>query len=363
MSSAYSVCERLTDFSRDGQSPIQGTAVHVDKTVRHLVAVASGRKTAFVEIEAVAPAVPKTQPAAVTAGPSSIPPAPVGATTRTSAKSERPVGPDKASLLLTRPVDFDKTISSAKTAIDLTSGLRRASTAGKALQSASGEHLRLIADISAKIQSQIQAIRAASQIIERRLDLQVQELQRQLTVLKDSRAYIKSFDHKPQVDRAENLLRKQEALASRMDKILQSMPTAYRPQIAPVEQRWFDELETSRTRLYGGGGVYGLGRTRGMISRIESVSQVNRSKAKLTLALAGRSACGRSTLLEVSAARRHPWLVSGRAYWAEAAAAIRKCSVVQIGRDPNADQEVRCPQLEIGAGAGSDRGLDTLKYK
>lgn len=121
------------------------------------------------------------------------------------------------------------------------------------------------------IQNRIEALKTASQLVERHLDLQVQEFQRQLQVLKTSQDQLEIVRKHDAVKRAEGMMLRQGALAGRMDKVLSGLTAMYRPPIGEVERNWFDELEVMRVRVQGGKG-WGVNRGGGLKAQVEEVS-------------------------------------------------------------------------------------------
>jgi nucleoporin NUP82 len=230
--------------------PIEGLAAFSTVTLGYgLLALASTNQLAAVELEYQ---IPRRQPSPST----------------TLRSSE----PDRSSLLLTQPLDFDRLLSSVRSArVDPKAALRKLPSPNQPVQSVSPEHLRVVGEIIAQLQNRLAAIRSASQAIEHRVDLQIREFQRQLELLKKSSATIKALKNDDTAERAEKMLEKQDKLAERMDLVVAALSADYRPEVGEVEKRWFDELEKLRTRVYGGGG-FGLSRTRGLTSQVEQVS-------------------------------------------------------------------------------------------
>jgi nucleoporin NUP82 len=186
--------------------------------------------------------------------------------------SQAQSGPDRASLLLNQPFDYNKTLSSIRsTQASVKTTLKKVPMSSSPISIISPEHLRVIGEIIAQLQSRISAIRAASQAIEHRLDLQVQEFQRQLKLLKDCSGSINSLKSSSTLDSAEKLLETQDQLSARLDGILGALSAEHRPQITEAEKRWFGELEKLRSRVNGGGG-FGLLRTRGLMNQARLVS-------------------------------------------------------------------------------------------
>lgn len=100
-------------------------------------------------------------------------------------------------------------------------------------------------------------MRTASAVVERRVDLQVAEYARQLSVLRDAAARVKATRETAtaSTERYEQMVVEQVALADRLDAVLSAMLAEYRPQIGQVERKWFDELDRLRQRVSGGAAV------------------------------------------------------------------------------------------------------------
>lgn len=234
----------------NSSSPVEGLAAFSTVTLGYgVLALASTNQLAAIELEYQ---IPRRQPSPA-------------ATLRLSK-------PDRSSLLLAQPLDFDKLLSSVHSArVDPKAALRKLPTPNQPIQSVSPEHLRVVGEIIAQLQNRLAAIRSASQAIEHRVNIQIREFQRQVELLKQSSATIKALKNDDTAERAEKILEKQDKLAERMDRVVAALSADYRPEIGEVEKRWFDELEKLRTRVYGGGG-FGLSRTRGLTSQVEHVS-------------------------------------------------------------------------------------------
>lgn len=121
------------------------------------------------------------------------------------------------------------------------------------------------------LQTRIDAIRSASQAVERHLDLQVQEFQRQLQTLQKSSNQLEIVKEHNPIKRAEEMMKRQGELAGRMDKVLSGLTGMYRPPIGEVEKRWFKELEEVRVKVQGAKG-FGINRGGGLKTQVEEVS-------------------------------------------------------------------------------------------
>ncbi|WVQ96138.1 hypothetical protein IAU59_003240 [Kwoniella sp. CBS 9459] len=176
---------------------------------------------------------------------------------------ESPDAPDSRSLLLAKPLDIDKLINSIRqpsTPYNPYAILKRVPDAGKPTTTITPEHLRALGEISSQVQNRAQAIRPASETIEKRLDLEVQELQRQIRLLRECQSKVQALKNHEAIARAESLLENQDKLAKRLDEVLRDMTEGFRPEIGDSERKWFDELERLRTRIRGGGGVVSKGK-------------------------------------------------------------------------------------------------------
>jgi nucleoporin NUP82 len=174
-----------------------------------------------------------------------------------SAEDER----DAYSLLLAKPVDFPQLISSIRQPgnYDPRDLIRKLPEYKKPLQTVSPDHLRVLGEITSQVQARTRAIRAASQAIENRIDLELQELQRQLKLLKDCSTRITQLRKSTTRERTERMLDTQGVLGERLDKVSVAMWEEYRPQIGEAERKWFDELDRLKSRVRGGGNQHGKG--------------------------------------------------------------------------------------------------------
>lgn len=177
---------------------------------------------------------------------------------------------DIQSLLLASPLDIDELITSIRRSkdTDYHAHIRKLPEHMNPLQTISASHLRVLGEVTSQIQARIQAIRAASQAIENRLDLEVQEFQRQLQLLKDCSNRTSELKQSQTKARAQEMVETQGRLAERLDKVLTAMSAEYRPQIGEMEKKWFDELERLRARIRGGG----TQRAKGLAGRVNLVS-------------------------------------------------------------------------------------------
>lgn len=183
---------------------------------------------------------------------------------------------DKSSLLTSQPVDVDSILASIRPSPSFNnarSALKKLSTANKPLTNIGAEHLRSIGDLISNLQQRIEAVRAASQLIENHLDLQSQEFQRQVLLLQTTSSQLDQVKSHNPVKRAEGMMVEQERLAGRMEKVLSGLTMNYRPPIGEVEKTWFDELESIKIRVQGGKG-FGINRGGGLQAQIDEVGSM-----------------------------------------------------------------------------------------
>ncbi|WVF68598.1 hypothetical protein IAT40_003367 [Kwoniella sp. CBS 6097] len=246
----FSEVSRLIESGGSPVKPIVGTITFCNITLGYgLAALASSGQLASVELDLHV------------ADSSAILPPP---TTQEPAKSAvSPDAPDSQSLLLAKPLDVDKLIRSIRqpsTPFNPSAILKRLPDATKPTNNITPEHLRVLGEISSQVQNRAQVIRSASETIEKRLDLEVQELQRQIRLLRECQSKIQALKNHEAITRAEGLLENHDRLANRLDGVLRDMAEGFRPEIGDSERKWFDELERLRTRIRGGGGVVSKGK-------------------------------------------------------------------------------------------------------
>lgn len=158
-----------------------------------------------------------------------------------SAKPSGEEASESSSLLLAKPLDFDKLV--ALPAFNPKAAARQLPEYTRPIQTVSPQHLRVIGGIISQIRKRVETIRSASQTIENRLDLQIKEYQRQLKLLKDTRDRVESLKASGSRDRAERLLSAHSALGSRLDKAVVGLAGVQRSDIGESEKKWFEELE------------------------------------------------------------------------------------------------------------------------
>jgi nucleoporin NUP82 len=105
-------------------------------------------------------------------------------------------------------------------------------------------HLKLLGEVTVDIRKRTEAIRAASQKVENRLDLQVREYQRQIKLLKSARGEMKGLSGDDGSERVSAIASKQRELGERLDRVLSSAMASHKgPDVSESERKWFDELE------------------------------------------------------------------------------------------------------------------------
>ncbi|OCF37125.1 hypothetical protein I316_01031 [Kwoniella heveanensis BCC8398] len=241
---------RLIESGGSPVKPVVGAINFCNITLGYgLAALASTGQLAFVEMD--------LQVAESTAV---LPPPTAQHPAKSTISSDQP---DSRSLLLARPLDIDRLIKSIlqpSTPFNPFTALKRLPDAGKPSASITPEHLRVLGEISSQVQSRTQAIRSASETIEKRLDLEVQEMQRQIRLLRECQSKIQALKRHEAITRAERLLENQDRLATRLDDVLRDMAEGSRPEIGSSERKWFEELERLEIRIRGGGGVVSKGK-------------------------------------------------------------------------------------------------------
>jgi len=113
-------------------------------------------------------------------------------------------------------------------------------------------HLKLLGEVTTDIRKRTEAIRAASQKVENRLDLQVREYQRQVKLLKSARGEMKTLSGDDGSERVAAIARKQRELGERLDRVLSSAMASHKgPDVSESERKWFDELDKLHTQVGG----------------------------------------------------------------------------------------------------------------
>ncbi|KAK4686952.1 nucleoporin NUP82, partial [Tremellales sp. Uapishka_1] len=150
--------------------------------------------------------------------------------------------------LLSQPVDFD--VSSEP----FNPKLAIRGTDSKPLSTITPAHLRTVGELVSLFHQRISSIRKSSQLVQHRLDIQISEYQRQVKMLTESSRKIRDVRdvNRDTTDRAERLLDEQEKLMGRLERVIAVMTAEYKPEVGPVERRWFEELERLKLRVAGG---------------------------------------------------------------------------------------------------------------
>lgn len=170
------------------------------------------------------------------------------------------------SLLTENRFDFDKVIKTATVPLDTRSVLGK--TSSKPLETIDADTLRALGNAIALVQERTHAVDAASAQIERRLDLQIKEVARQLervSSLIDNLNKVKGPGA-----RVDQVLERQLNLVTRVDKALQRLMDDQQPVLSDVEKRWFKELERLRDNVRGAGGI---ARSKGLTGKTAQVSR------------------------------------------------------------------------------------------
>jgi nucleoporin NUP82 len=184
---------------------------------------------------------------------------------------------------LSKPLDFtaliDTVTAPASSKSDPRSLIRSRPDARKPLDSITTAHLTLLGEITTLIRKRTEAIRAASQTVENRLDLQVREYQRQIKLLKSARGEMKDLRIEGGGTRVEGIAAKQRELSERLDKVLSGAMASHEgADVSESERKWFDELDKLGSRVGG------------LSKRFDTVSQPNWSPI-VRVELTGR--CGK----------------------------------------------------------------------
>lgn len=151
--------------------------------------------------------------------------------------------------LLDNVFDADSLVSSVKTGSKALS--RQIPDYSMPLTVINSDHLSALQDISSHVHAQAQRIRAASQTVENRLDLQVQELQLHARLLAQCRQDVSDLQKSETLDRIESLIRRQEGIQKRVEKMLAILALGYKPLVGYGERRLFKELEEMAMKLNG----------------------------------------------------------------------------------------------------------------
>jgi nucleoporin NUP82 len=120
------------------------------------------------------------------------------------------------------------------------------------IENITAAHLKLLGEVTTEIRKRTEAIRAASQKVENRLDLQVREYQRQIKLLKSTRGEMKGLSGDDGSERVSAIAKKQRELGDRLDRVLSSAMASHKgPDVSESERKWFEELEKLHTQMGG----------------------------------------------------------------------------------------------------------------
>ncbi|ODO09974.1 hypothetical protein I350_02198 [Cryptococcus amylolentus CBS 6273] len=130
----------------------------------------------------------------------------------------------------------------------------RLSDSSKPLTSLTSDHLSALGAVSSQIQSRVQLVRSASQTVENRLDLQIQELARHAKLIAQCRADVTSLTSGETLERANKLLQRQESIQKRVEKVLGDLSVGRQQdgELGEGEKKWFDELDRLDFKVNGG---------------------------------------------------------------------------------------------------------------
>lgn len=171
---------------------------------------------------------------------------------KSSGRTTSPPAVDNRSLL-SKPLDFTALTTTVTSPADYDPRrlVRSRPDARRPLTEINASQLKLLGDVTSQIRRRTEAIRAASQTIEHRLDLQVKEYQRQLKVLKSARGQMKQVTGGDDASqRVERIAKQQKALAERLDKVVsRAMASHTGPDLGDAERKWLKELEATRSHL------------------------------------------------------------------------------------------------------------------
>jgi nucleoporin NUP82 len=118
------------------------------------------------------------------------------------------------------------------------------------IENITAAHLKLLGEVTTEIRKRTEAIRAASQKVENRLDLQVREYQRQIKLLKSTRGEMKGLSADDGSERVSAIAKKQRELGDRLDRVLSSAMASHKgPDVSESERKWFDELEKLHAQM------------------------------------------------------------------------------------------------------------------
>ncbi|WVQ73284.1 hypothetical protein IAR50_002852 [Cryptococcus sp. DSM 104548] len=161
--------------------------------------------------------------------------------------------------LLVKPFDAEQLVASIRSPgernYNPTATLKeRLSDSSKPLTSLTSDHLSALGAVFSQIQARMQLVRSASQAVENRLDLQIQELARHAKLIAQCRADVSSLTGGETLDRADKLLQRQENIQKRVEKVLGDLSVGRQQdgELGVGERRWFSELDRMDFRVNGG---------------------------------------------------------------------------------------------------------------
>lgn len=170
--------------------------------------------------------------------------------------------------LLDNTFEVDSLVSSVKTGTK--ASRRQIPDYNMPLTVINSDHLSALQDVSSHVHAQAQRIRTASQAVENRLDLQVEELQRHARLMAECRQEVASLQKSETLGRIESLIRRQEGIQKRVEKMLGDMALEYKPHVGDGERKWFKELQEMEMKLNGDSGEA----KEALTDKVQSVSRV-----------------------------------------------------------------------------------------
>lgn len=164
-----------------------------------------------------------------------------------------------------RPEDFDQVLADLQI-----KSLIPPDRASQPLQVISTEDLRAFGSITQKFAAAIKEVRSLSSQVEGRLDLQVQEVARQLKRVQEVIAHTRAVQGKqdrlvrqtlPDVDASDNLgylqqrckqlIEKQQTMTERLGNAMQNMMDNAHPDISLQEKAWMEDLNEMKREIEG----------------------------------------------------------------------------------------------------------------
>lgn len=185
-------------------------------------------------------------------------------------KADAPSKPAYVSLLgqqayTIQPEDYDEILANLQIKSLIPPGRGQ-----QPLQMISAEDLRAFGNITQKFAAAVKEVRSISSQVEGRLDLQVQEVARQLRRVQEVIAQTRAVQGKedrlvrqilPEVDSSDNigyihqrckqLVEKQQVMIERLGKAMQNMMDNAHPDISLQERAWMEDLEKMKREVEG----------------------------------------------------------------------------------------------------------------